>query len=136
MDKHEVGGGSWCRMTMRRPPPRGEEIHKGHPIVQGFQCQAGTRVRSPQALGPGRSFWVGEGSGTWQSLADSSPLSGKQTTKVDPIGCWPARSLARATRAGRQGALTFLPHQALLDVADVSEEVAHCGDLGTEAGRL
>lgn len=54
----------------------GEEIHKEHPLVQGFQCQAGTRVQSPQAPGPGRSFWVGEGSVTWQRLADPSPLSG------------------------------------------------------------
>lgn len=82
---------------------------------------------------------MGEGSRTRQTLAGSSPLSG-QSPAGGPLRGWPALSLPPslpgAALAGHQGALTFLPHQALLDVADVGEEVAHCGDLWTQVKRL
>lgn len=111
--------------------PSGEETHKGHPIVQGFRCQAGNREL------PG----LGEVSG-WEKSArpgrpwQSPPLRQGKARGLTPrmLARPPSRSapsLPGATPSGHQGALTLLPHEALLDVADISEEVAHRGDLWT-----
>lgn len=111
--KGEVGGGS---MKSPARPQWGDP--QGTPHRAGFQGQATHREQSPRALVSWRSFWVEKAVGRSPSRVLPSP------PQVDPT----ATALPLPPR-GHQGALTFLPHQALLDVADVSEEIAHCGDL-------
>lgn len=59
-------------------------------------------------------------------------------TPVTPTSSSQFLPVARTESTPVDPALTILPHQALLDIADVGEEVAHCCDLrdrGKEGGK-
>lgn len=72
--------------------------------------------------------------GPQTEVSEQEKVTGSRYGRPSPgVGPAPPRpATPRATPDGHQGALTVLAHQALLDVADVGEEVAHGCDLRTE----
>lgn len=144
VDSHEATAGG-----------RGDS--QGHIMVQGLECQASNRKCPSRAPGVGVGVGVGipvaflgrqgrEGpSAAYLSTELSTvrqtftnPQTSPSLSKSLPQSTWVARATLSPPRipAGHQGALTVLSHQALLDVADVGEEIAHCRDLWAEAHRL